>query len=98
LESPDNSAAKNAALKHVLTEYEERLAELVAEIEDRRTHARARLAAEKQFRFAALEAERKAVDDLWTRNIITDEVHRPLQQLLDHEEAMLHAQSAQSAE
>ena len=98
LESPDNSAAKNAALKHVLAEYEERLAELVAEIEDRRTHARARLAAEKQFRFAALEAERKAVDDLWTRNIITDEVHRPLQQLLDHEEAMLHARSAQSAE
>ena len=98
LESPDNSAAKNAALKHVLAEYEERLAELVAEIEDRRTHARARLAAEKQFRFAALEAERKAVDDLWTRSIITDEVHRPLQQLLDHEEAMLHAQSAQPAE
>jgi Na+/H+ antiporter len=98
LESPANSAAKNAALKHVLAEYEERLAELVAEIEDRRTHARARLAAEKQFRFAALEAERKAVDDLWTRNVITDEVHRPLQQLLDHEEAMLHAQSAQSAE
>ncbi len=98
LESPDNSAAKNAALKHVLAEYEERLAELVAEIEDRRTHARARLAAEKQFRFAALEAERKAVDDLWTRNVITDEVHRPLQQLLDHEEAMLQAQSAQQTE
>jgi CPA1 family monovalent cation:H+ antiporter len=98
LESPDNSAAKNAALKHVLAEYEERLAELVAEIEDRRTHARARLAAEKQFRFAALEAERKAVDDLWTRDVITDEVHRPLQQLLDHEEAMLHAQSARPAE
>jgi Na+/H+ antiporter len=98
LESPNDSAAKMAALKHVLAEYEERLAELVAEIEDRRTHARARLAAEKQFRFAALEAERKAVDDLWTRNVITDEVHRPLQQLLDHEEAMLHAQSAHPAE
>jgi Na+/H+ antiporter len=98
LESPENSTAKNAALKHVLAEYEERLAELVAEIEDRRTHARARLAAEKQFRFAALEAERKAVDDLWTRDVITDEVHRPLQQLLDHEEAMLHAQSAHQAE
>ncbi|HWZ96076.1 MAG TPA: Na+/H+ antiporter [Opitutaceae bacterium] len=98
LESADNGAAKNAALKHVLAEYEERLAELVAEIEDRRTHARARLAAEKQFRFAALEAERKAVDDLWTRDVITDEVHRPLQQLLDHEEAMLNAQSARQAE
>jgi CPA1 family monovalent cation:H+ antiporter len=98
LESPDDNAAKTAALKHVLAEYEERLAELVAEVEDRRTRARARLAAEKHFRFAALEAERKAVDDLWTRNVITDEVHRPLQQLLDHEESMLHAQSAQQAE
>jgi monovalent cation/hydrogen antiporter len=98
LELPDNSAAKNAALKHVLVEYEERLAELVAEVADRRTRARERRAAEKQFRSVALEAERKAVDDLWTRNVITDEVHRPLQQLLDHEESMLHAQSAQQAE
>jgi CPA1 family monovalent cation:H+ antiporter len=98
LASPDNSVAKNAALKHVLAEYEERLSELVAEIEDRRTHARQRLAAEKYFRFAALEAERKAVDDLWRRDVISDEVHRPLQQLLDHEEAMLRAQSAQQAE
>ncbi len=98
LESTDNSAPKNAALRHVLAEYEERLAELVAEVEDRRTRARERRAAEKQFRFAALEAERKAVDDLWTRDVITDEVHRPLQQLLDHEEAMLHAQAAHPTE
>jgi CPA1 family monovalent cation:H+ antiporter len=98
LESPDNSAAKNAALRHVLAEYEERLAELVAEVEDRRTRARERRAAEKQFRMTALEAERKAVDDLWSRDVITDEVHRPLQQLLDHEEAMLQAQSAHPAE
>jgi Na+/H+ antiporter len=98
LESPDNSAAKNAALRHVLAEYEERLAELVAEVEDRRTRARERRAAEKKFRFVALEAERKAVDDLWSRDVITDEVHRPLQQLLDHEEAMLQAQSAHPAE
>ncbi|HXA15277.1 MAG TPA: Na+/H+ antiporter [Opitutaceae bacterium] len=98
LESPDNNAAKHAALKHVLAEYEERLSELVAEVEARRTHARARLAAEKIFRFAALEAERKAVDDLWSRDVITDEVHRPLQQLLDHEEAMLRAQPEHPAE
>ena len=98
LESPGNSPAKDAALKHVLAEYEERLSELVAEIEDRRIHARQRLAAERHFRFAALEAERKAVDDLWRRDVISDEVHRPLQQLLDFEEGMLHAQSAQKAE
>ena len=38
---------------------------------------------------AALDAERAAVDDLWRRNVIADEVHRPLQQLLDYEESML---------
>jgi Na+/H+ antiporter len=98
LESPGNSPAKDAALKHVLAEYEERLSELVAEIEDHRTHARERLAAENQFRFAALEAERQAVDDLWRRDVIADEVHRPLQQLLDYEEGMLRAQSSHQAE
>ncbi len=96
-ESPHNSVAKNAALNHVVAEYEERLSELVAEGETR-THARERLAAEKHFRFAALEAERKAVDDLWRRDVISDEVHRPLQQLLDHEEAMLRAQPKHQVE
>ncbi|MGA3006783.1 MAG: Na+/H+ antiporter [Opitutaceae bacterium] len=97
LESPDNNLAKNAALKHILAEYDERLSELAAEGEDRRTRARERLAAEKDFRMVALEAERKAVDELWRQDVISDEVHRPLQQLLDHEEAMLRAQSSLSA-
>ena len=97
LESPDNSAAKNAALRHVMAEYDERLSELVAEGETR-THARERRSAEKHYRCAALEAERQAVDDLWRRNVISDEVHRPLQQLLDHEESMLRAQPAPSVD
>jgi CPA1 family monovalent cation:H+ antiporter len=39
----------------------------------------------------ALSAERQAIDQLWRSNRIADDVHRPLQQLLDHEEAMLKA-------
>lgn len=83
-ESPDDQGA----IGHVLAEYESRLAELTAEGETQ-THARHRRAAEHRFRLAALKAERRAVDDLWRRNVIDDETHRPLQQLLDHEEAML---------
>lgn len=93
---PDNSPARRAALAHVLAEYDERISELVAEGETR-THARERRAAEKHFRKVALEAERHAVDDLWRRNVITDEVHRPLQQMLDHEETMLRAQPVPEA-
>jgi CPA1 family monovalent cation:H+ antiporter len=72
----------------VVAEYEHRLASLGAAGETR-THARRRRAAEKRFRSSALGAERAAVDDLWRCNIIADEVHRPLQQLLDFEESML---------
>jgi Na+/H+ antiporter len=79
---------ETAALGHVVAEYEHRLASLGAAGENR-THARRRRAAEKRFRSAALDAERAAVDDLWSRDIIADEVHRPLQQLLDYEESML---------
>jgi CPA1 family monovalent cation:H+ antiporter len=82
------AAEEQAALGHVVAEYEHRLASLGAAGETR-THARLRRAAEKRFRSAALDAERAAVDDLWRRNVIADEVHRPLQQLLDHEESML---------
>ena len=39
---------------------------------------------------AALQAERRALDALWRSGAIIDEVHRPLQQLLDHEETLLH--------
>jgi CPA1 family monovalent cation:H+ antiporter len=90
-ESESLTAAKSAALRHVLAEYETRLSELATE-GGNRTQARARRTAEKEFRFAALEAERNAVDELWRTNVISDEVHRPLQQLLDHEDAMLRAQ------
>ncbi len=91
METESPTVAKSAALSHVLAEYEARLSELAAEGESR-THARERRGAEKHFRVAALEAERRTVDDLWRRDVISDEVHRPLQQLLDHEEGMLRAQ------
>ncbi len=91
LEAESRTAAKSAALRHVLAEYEARLSELAAD-SGNRLHARERRGAEKQFRVAALEAERRTVDDLWRRDVISDEVHRPLQQLLDHEEGMLRAQ------
>ncbi len=81
---------KLTALNLVIAEYEQRLAELTAEGEAQAT-ARLRNLAGYHFRFAALQAERHAIDDLWRRDVIADEVHRPLQQLLDHEESMLQA-------
>lgn len=79
---------ERAALAHIVAEYEERLSELAAEGETQ-AHAKERRAADKRFRYAALAAERRAIDELWQRDTITDEVHRPLQALLDHEEGML---------
>ncbi|HUR59463.1 MAG TPA: Na+/H+ antiporter [Opitutaceae bacterium] len=90
LETQCTASQENAALGHVVAEYEQRLSELVAEGETRE-NARLRRAAEKHFRFAALKAERAALDDLWRRDEIADEVYRPLQNLLDYEEAMLSA-------
>lgn len=90
LEAAATSPEQNAALGHVVSEYEARLAVLEAEGETR-TSARRRRRAEHHYRFVALKAERATVDDLWQRSVISDEVHRPLQQLLDHEEAMLRA-------
>ena len=84
VETPD----ERAALGHVISEYEQRLAVLTAEGETRRS-AHQRRKAGHRYRSAALQAERKAVNDLWRNGIIIDEVHRPLQQLLDHEESML---------
>jgi len=78
----------NAALGQVIAEYEHRLASLEAEGETRRS-ARRRRRAGHHYRFTALRAERQAVDALWRGGKIADEIHRPLQQLLDHEEAML---------
>jgi len=88
LELEVTAPEESAALGHVVAEYEHRLASLGAAGENR-THARRRRAAERRFRAAALDAERAAVDDLWRRDIIADEVHRPLQQLLDYEDSML---------
>ena len=79
---------EHAALGHVIAEYEQRLAVLTAEGETRRS-AQQRRNAGHRYRTAALQAERQAVNDLWLRGIIIDEVHRPLQELLDHEESML---------
>jgi len=53
------------------------------------SQARRRRQAQNRYTMFALKAERRAIDDLWRRNLISDEIHRPLQQLLDHEEAML---------
>ena len=79
---------ENAALGHVIAEYEQRLAVLTAEGETRKS-ARRRRSANHGYRLTALLAERKALDDLWRQGTIIDEVHRPLQQLLDHEESLL---------
>jgi CPA1 family monovalent cation:H+ antiporter len=88
LESSVTSPDQNAALGQVAAEYEQRLAVLTAEGESR-IRARQRRNAGHRFRTAALAAERKALDELWRSGTIIDEVHRPLQQLLDHEESLL---------
>lgn len=84
---------ESAALSQVIAEYEQRLAELGAEGESR-TSAKLRLTTSRHLRLQALRAERAAVDDLWRREVISDEVHRPLQQMLDYEESMLEARPA----
>lgn len=82
--TPDHAAA----LAQVISEYEHRLAVLDAETETRRS-ARRRRKASHAYRSVALQAERVAVDELWRSAKIADEVHRPLQLLLDHEESLL---------
>ena len=83
-ETPD----QRTALGHVIAEYEQRLAVLTAEGETRKSASRRRSASHR-YRTAALQAERRALDALWRSGAIIDEVHRPLQQLLDHEESLL---------
>jgi len=82
------SPEESAALGHVVAEYEQRLSALGSEGETR-THARERRTAEHRFRKAALDAERRTLDELWRNDVIADDVYRPLQQLLDFEESML---------
>ena len=80
---------QGAALGLAIAEYEQRLAVLTAEGETQRSAHRRRTAAH-HYHVAAIKAERKALDALWRSGAIIDEVYRPLQQLLDHEESMLH--------
>lgn len=88
LSADELAQEEREALGYIIAEYEVRLSELAAEGPVQSTAARRR-AADKRFRFAALEAERRTVDELWRSNRIADDVHRPLQALLDHEEGML---------
>lgn len=85
---PEAGTETSAALGEVIAEYERRLAELTAEGETQ-ISAQSRRTAAFQHRLEALLAERTAIDSLWRRDVISDETHRPLQELLDHEEAML---------
>lgn len=85
--------AEATALALIIAEYEHRLAELTAEGETR-ANAQLHRKTGRRHRLDALRAERAVIDNLWRRDVITDDTHRPLQQLLDHEEAMLEAQSA----
>jgi CPA1 family monovalent cation:H+ antiporter len=88
LETAADTPEQTAALGLVVAEYEQRLAILTTEGETRRSASRRR-AADQRFRSAALAAERRALDELWRSGAILDEVHRPLQRLLDHEERLL---------
>jgi len=88
LESEVATPEHSAALGQVIAEYEHRLAALEAEGETRR-NARIRRRASHRYRTVALKAERVAIDELWRTAKIIDEVHRPLQLLLDHEESLL---------
>lgn len=80
-----------AALGRVVAEYESRIAVLTAEGETR-VSAQSRRRAEHGYRLAALEAEREVIDRLWRTDEIADDVHHPLQQLLDFEESLLKRQ------
>jgi CPA1 family monovalent cation:H+ antiporter len=97
LQQAIGSAEEQAAITRVIGEYEERTAELEAQGESQ-ANAHLRLVAERRFRLAALAAERSALDDLWRRDVIVDEVYRPLQQLLDSEEMKLRHTSTMELE
>jgi Na+/H+ antiporter len=88
LEPSASSPDQMAALGLVVGEYEQRLAALTAEGETKKS-ARRRRQSGHHYRLTALKAERHALDGLWRSGVIIDDVHRPLQQLLDHEESLL---------
>ncbi len=91
LEESATTPEEAAALGVVVAEYEHRLAELSAQGETQ-VSAQRRRQSNRRHRLHALRAERAAIQDLWRRDIISNDTHRPLQQLLDHEEAMLAGQ------
>ncbi|HEY4989562.1 MAG TPA: Na+/H+ antiporter [Opitutaceae bacterium] len=93
IESEASSPDEHAALGLAVAEYEQRLAVLTAEGETQRSAHRRRTATHR-YQTIALLAERRALDDLWRSGAIIDEVHRPLQLLLDHEESMLRGLAA----
>jgi len=97
MEDSATTAEMRASLDVVIDEYERRLASLTAKGETR-TRARRRRSAGHHYRSAALHAERQALDDLWRTGQIIDEVHRPLQQLLDHEENLLRGSAPDEGE
>ncbi|HEY5228276.1 MAG TPA: Na+/H+ antiporter [Opitutaceae bacterium] len=88
LEPSASSPDQMAALGLVVGEYEQRLAVLTAEGETMKS-ARRRRQSGHHYRLTALKAERHALDGLWRSGVIIDDVHHPLQQLLDHEESLL---------
>ena len=88
MEDSATTMEMKASLAAVTDEYERRLISLTAQGETR-ISARRRRSAGHHYRSAALHAEREALDDLWRSGQIIDEVHRPLQQLLDYEESLL---------
>lgn len=90
IDPKSQSPATQSALAEIIAEYEHRLAELDAEGETR-AEAKDRLKAGRDFSLVALQAERGKLDTLWRRGAIVDEIYRPLQSLLDHEESMLRA-------
>ena len=91
LQAESRETEEAAALGVIIAEYEHRLAELTAEGETRAS-ATARRQSGRRHRLHALRAERHALVELVRQNVITPDTHRPLQQLLDHEEAMLSGQ------
>jgi hypothetical protein len=92
VDSSQAAPEEQAALGTVVAEYEHRLAELVAEGETR-TSAQRRRSTGTRHRLTALRAEREALNALWRHDAISDDIHRPLQELLDHEELMLVGQN-----